>query len=167
MRTRRRPVVVFPPCRRRARLLAILIVAAAGAAAALVVTTSSRGAKPPSRSAYLARAQAICHEYGPELDRIPPIQDPTLLGSVIEATDRALPVLREQAARIRALTPPPVLRTRIARFFALTDRSLETLQAVRDSAKSLDSNNVGTELIRFGKETAAAKRVGRLIGYRC
>jgi hypothetical protein len=151
----------------RTRLVAILVVVAAGVAAALVVTTSSRGAKPPSRSVYLARARAICHEYGRKLDRIPPIQDPTLLGNVIEATDEALPVLREQAARIRALTPPAALRTRIDRFFTLTDRSLETLQAVRDAAKSLDSNNVGAELIRFGKETAAAKRVGSRIGYRC
>jgi hypothetical protein len=53
----------------------------------------------------------------------PPIQDPTLLGNVIEATDEALPVLREQAARIRALKPPSALRTRIARFFTITDRS--------------------------------------------
>src|SRR5262245_36818966 len=151
----------------RARLLVIALVAAVGAAAALAVTTSSRGAKLPSRGVYLARARAICHEYGRKLDRIPPIQDPTLLGNVIEAADEALPVLREQAARIRALTPPAALQTRIDRFFTLTDRSLETLQAVRDAAKSLDSNNVGAELIRFGKETAAAKRVGSRIGYRC
>jgi hypothetical protein len=151
----------------RTRLVVIVLVAAAGAAAALVVTTSSRGAKPPPRSVYLARARAICHEYGPKLDRIPPIQDPTLLGSVIEATNEALPVLTEQAAKIRALTPPAALRARIARFFALTDRSLETLQAVRDAARNLDSNNVGTELIRFGRETAAAKRLGSTIGYRC
>jgi len=64
---------------------------------------------------------------------------------VIEATDEALPVLKEQAARIRALTPPVELRTRIARFFRL----------------------VGAELIRFGRESAAAKRVGSRIGYRC
>jgi len=131
------------------------------------VTTSSRGAKPPPRNVYLARARAICHEYGRRLDRIPPIQDPTLLGNVIEATDEALPVLKEQAARIRALTPPNGLRMRIARFFTLTDRSIETLQAVRDAAKNLDSNDVGAELIRFGKESAAAKRVGSRIGYRC
>jgi hypothetical protein len=151
----------------RARLVVIVLVVAAGAAAALVATTSSRGGKPPTRGVYLGRARAICHEYGRKLDRIPPIQDPTLLGSVIEAADEALPVLREQAARIRALTPPAVLRTRIARFFALTDRSLETLQAVRDAAENLDSNNVSVELIRFGKETEAAKRVGSSIGYRC
>jgi hypothetical protein len=151
----------------RARILAVALVAAAGATAALVVTTSSRGAKPPPRQVYLARARAICHEYGRKLDRIPPIQDPTLLGNVIEATDEALPVLKEQAARIRALTPPVELRTRIARFFTLTDRSIDTLQAVHDAAKNLDSNNVGTELIRFGRETAAAKRVGSRIGYRC
>jgi hypothetical protein len=151
----------------RVRFLAIALVAAFGAAAALVMTTSSRGAKPPARNVYLARARAICHEYGRKLDRIPPIQDPTLLGNVIEATDEALPVLREQAARIRALTPPVALRTRIARFFTLTDRSIATLQAVRDAAQKLDANDVSLELIRFGRQSAAAKRVGSGIGYRC
>ena len=151
----------------RARLITLALVAAVGAATALVVATSSRGAKPPSRNVYLARARAICHEYGLKLDRIPPIQDSTLLGNVIESTDEALPVLREQAERIRELTPPVALRTRIDRFFTLTDRSIDTLQAVRDAAKRLDANHVSLELIRFGKESAAAKRVGSRIGYRC
>ena len=151
----------------RARLLAIAIVAATGATAALVVTTSSRGAKGPSRHDYLAQARAICRQFNDRLDRIPPIQDPTLLGTVIESTNAALPVLTEQARRIQALTPPRDLRASVAQFFTLTDQSLETLQAVRDAARNLDSNNVGMELIRFGKETAAAKRVGSRIGYRC
>ena len=151
----------------RVRLLAIAVLAVIGATAALVVTTSSRGAKAPSRSVYLARARAICDEYGRKLDRIPPIQDPTLLGNVIEATDEALPLLREQAARIRSLTRPTALKARIAQFFALTDRSLRTLESVREAAQGLDSQHVSLGLIRFGRETTAAKRVGSRIGYRC
>src|SRR5262249_57960882 len=112
------------------------------------------------RGSHSPGGRAMGRGRGGNLAGTPPIQDPTLLGNVIEATDQALPVLRDQAARIRALTPPAALRTRIARFFTLTDRSLETLQAVRDAAESLDSNNVGAGLIRFGKETAAAKRAG-------
>jgi hypothetical protein len=143
------------------------LVVALGVAAGLALTTTSHGAKPPARSVYLARVRAICSEYGPKLDRIPPIQDPTLLGNVLESANAALPILREQAHRIRELTTPVALRPSIDRFFSLTDRSIDTLQAVRDAAKAMDVGHVSTGLIRFGKETTAAKRVGRRIGYRC
>jgi hypothetical protein len=149
------------------RFAGIAIVVATGLCIGLAVATSSHGAKAPGRSVYLARARAICSEYSGRLDRIPPIQDPTLLGTVIESTNAALPILREQAKRIHALTPPVALRAQIDRFFALTDRSIETLRSVRDAAKALDTEQVSIALIDFGKETAAAKRIGRRIGYRC
>ena len=87
--------------------------------------------------------------------------------STLESTNAALPILREQADRIRALTPPVALQLQIERFFELTDRSLDTLESVRDDARHLDSNHVGVDLIQFAKESAAAKRVGHTIGYRC
>jgi len=149
------------------RLFAATVVVGVSAAVALFVATSSGGTKAPARSAYLAQARAICSEYSGKLDRIPPIQDPTLLGNVIESTNAALPILKEQSDRIRALTPPTALRTSVARFFALTDRSIDTLREVRDAARHLDSTRVGIGLIEFGKETTAAKVIGRRIGYRC
>jgi hypothetical protein len=149
------------------RVLATALAVVAGVCAGLVSTTASRGAKPPSPSVYLAQARAICNEYSRKLDRIPPIEDPTLLGTVLESTNAALPILHEQADRIRALTPPVALQAPIERFFVLTDRSIRTLESVRDAAKRLDSNNVGIDLIRFGEQSAAAKQVGRRIGYRC
>ena len=139
----------------------------AGLAAALVVATTSHGAKAPTRSVYLAQARAICREFSGDLDRIPPIQDPTFLGEVIESVNAALPLLREQSYRIHALTPPAALRSSVNRFFVLTDRSIDTLASVRDAAVKMDSGNVGVRLIQFGRETEAAKRLGSRIGYRC
>jgi hypothetical protein len=150
-----------------AQLITAGLALAAGLAAALVVATSSDGAKAPSRGAYLAEARAICREFSGDLDKIPPIQDPTFLGQVIESVNAALPLLREQSYRIHALKPPAALQTSINRFFVLTDRSIDTLASVRDAALKMDSGNVGMRLIEFGKQTAAAKRVGRSIGYRC
>jgi len=150
-----------------AQLVTVGLALAAGLAAALVVATSSNGAKSPTRSAYLAQARAICREFSGDLDKIPPIQDPTFLGQVIESVNAALPLLREQSYRIHALTPPSALRTRVDRFFALTDRSIDTLASVRDAALKMDSGNVGVRLIEFSRQTEAAKRVGSRIGYRC
>jgi hypothetical protein len=149
------------------RIAVTVVALVAGLAAGLVLTTTSRGAKPPARSVYLARARAICHEYNARLDRIPPIQDPTLLGVVVESTNRALPILQEQADRIHSLTPPIALRPQIDRFFVLTQKSLDTLRSVRDDARHLDSNNVGVDLIRYGKQSTAAKRIAHRIGYNC
>jgi len=149
------------------RIFVAILVVVAGTAAGLAATTASGGAKGPSRQDYLARARAICRQYDDRLDRIPPIQDPTLLGTVIESTNAALPVLTEQAHRIRALTPPRDLRASVAQFFALTDRSIATLRSIRKAARHLDSIKVSLGLIRFGKQTTAAKLVGRRIGYRC
>jgi len=149
------------------RVLVTALAVVAGIGAGLVPTTASHGAKAPSRGVYLAQARAICNEYSHRLDRIPPIQDPTLLGTVLESTNAALPILHEQADRIRALTPPVALQVQVDRFFALTDRSIRTLESVRDAAEHLDSNHVGIDLIRFGQQSTAAKQVGRRIGYRC
>ena len=140
---------------------------AVGIAAALVVVTTSHGAKAPTRSVYLAEARAICREFSKNLDHIPPIQDPTFLGEVIESANAALPLLREQSYRIHALTPPSALRTQVDRFFLLTDRSIDTLASVRDAALRMNTGDVGVRLIKFGRQTEAAKRVGSRIGYRC
>jgi len=150
-----------------ARIVVVGLPAAFGLAAALVVVTSSHGAKTPSRGAYLAQARAICKEFSGDLDQIPPIQDPTMLGVVVESVNAALPLLREQSYRIHALTPPAALRPQVDRFFVLTDRSIDTLASVRDAAVKMDTGDVGVRLIQFGQETEAAKRVGHGIGYRC
>jgi len=49
----------------------------------------------------------------------------------------------------------------------LTNRSIDTLASVRDAAVRMNTGNVGLGLIRFGRESDAAKRVGHRIGYRC
>jgi len=150
-----------------ARIVVVGLAGAFGLAAALVLVTSSHGAKAPTRSAYLAQARAICKEFSGDLDQIPPIQDPTLLGVVVESVNAALPLLREQSYRIHALTPPAALRPQVERFFVLTNRSIDTLASVRDAAVKMNTGDVGVRLIQFGRETEAAKRVGRQIGYRC
>jgi len=150
-----------------ARIVVPGVAVVSGLAAALVVATTSHGAKTPTRSAYLAQARAICREFSGDLDRIPPIQDPTFLGEVIESVNAALPLLREQSYRIHALKPPAALRSSVDRFFVLTDRSIDTLASVRDAALQMNSGDVGVRLIKFSRETEAAKRLGSSIGYRC
>jgi hypothetical protein len=160
-------VVLHPMSRPISRVVVAVTATAFALAAGLAWWTSISGARPSGRNAYLAQARAICREYSADLNRIPPIQDPTMLGDVIESTNAALPLLHEQAYRIQELTPPPVLKARVDRFFVLTNRSIHTLESVRNAALKMNSGEVGMRLIRFGRQTDAAKRVGRRIGYGC
>lgn len=150
-----------------ARVLAVTVAVVLPVAGGLAWSAASRGPKTQTRSGYLAQARAICGEFSKDLDRIPPIQDPTLLGVVIESVNDALPLLREQSYRIQALTPPPTLRPEVDRFFVLTNRSIDTLASVRDAAVRMNTGNVAIRLIRYGRQAEAAKRLGGRIGYNC
>jgi len=146
-------------------LLACVIAVAAGTW--LVLAGPTRAAKPHGLDLYLAPADRICAEHGRQLDRIPPVLDPSVLGDVLAAVNAALPILREQEAQIRKLQPPSSLRPQVAAFFALSDRSIAELESVRAAAKTTNTAAVASGLIRFRQELGAAKRLARRIGYRC
>lgn len=159
------------PSARRRRLVALAlagaIVVSGIAGLAFVLAHEGGGGNRLTRATYLTRVSAICHWAGAKLDRIPPIQDPTLLGEVIASVDAALPILKDQRDRAQAIPPPPALRLEVARFLVLTDRSLGTLQSVKQAAATMNVARVAIGLERFGAETTRAKLVARRIGYRC
>ena len=148
-------------------VVAVALIASGIAVFALVLARGGGGDGRLTRASYLARVSAICQSAGAKLDRVPPIEDPTQLGVVIASVDAALPILRDQRDRARALLPPLALRREVSRFLALTDSSLETLASVKQAAEKMNVGNVAIGLERFGAETTAAKLIARRIGYRC
>ena len=115
-------------------LAAATLIAAAATAAVVVVVSHGSSGSGPTRPEYLARVEAICQTYGRRLDHIPPPTDPASPGAVFESISAALPILREQARRVRALDPPRELRRQLDPFFALTARSLDALDRARKDA---------------------------------
>jgi hypothetical protein len=147
---------------------AVVALAAAGVAAALAVAVFGRASqKPPTRAQYLARVAAICRTYGKKLDEIPPPIDIASYGNAIASMKPALAILRDQAARIRAIEPPPELEVSVEHFFRLTDRSLARLAAALDAAERRDIAGLGIGLQRFDEATLAAKKEARRIGWHC
>jgi hypothetical protein len=132
-----------------------------------VLAFDSRGHAQPTRDDYLRRANGICTEYGKRLDRITPPLDLASPGSVYESIGLALPVLREQAEKMRALPPPAELRAAVDRFLAHTDRSLEHLRRARANAGRRALFPMAQSLTAFEEARDAAKRVGRSIGFKC
>jgi hypothetical protein len=145
----------------------VLGLVATGAAAGIVFAFEGDDHSRLTRIAYLRRANAICEAYAKRLDRIPPPLDPASPGAVYESIGLALPLLREQSAKVRALAPPRVLRAKVERFFALTDQSLGHLERTRRHAGRRELFPMVQALSAFGKSRDAAKRVRRSIGFEC
>jgi hypothetical protein len=153
---------------RKALLLVLTLgLVATGAAAGMVFAFEGGDHSRLTHSAYLRRANAICQTYAKRLDRIPPPLDPASPGAVYESIGLALPLLREQSAKVRALAPPKVLQAKVNRFFVLTDQSLGHLQRTRFHAGRRELFPMVQALAAFGKARDAAKRVRQSVGFKC
>jgi hypothetical protein len=153
---------------RKALVLVLTLgLVATGAAAGIVFAFEGGDDSRLARSAYLRRANAICQTYAKRLDRIPPPLDPASPGAVYESIGLALPLLREQSAKVRALAPPRVLQANVDRFFALTDQSLGHLERTRLHAGRRELFPMVQALAAFGKSRDAAKRIRRSVGFKC
>jgi hypothetical protein len=154
---------------RKALVLVLLSLGlvATGAAAGIVFAFDGGDHSRSTRTTYLRRVNAICEAYGKRFDRIPPPLDPASPGAVYESIGLALPLLRAQSTKVRALAPPGALKARVDRFFALTDESLDHLGRARRHAGQRELFPMVQALSAFEKSRDAAKRVMRSIGFRC
>jgi len=153
--------------RRLAWTLALVAAVAVAAGITVVAARALESEEPPTRDEYLADVQAVCARYGEELDRIPPPGDLSSPGAIVESLEQALPVLREQERAVLALQAPAALEADLARFFRLTDRSLEELQTALDEALERALYPMATALTRFDEVRNEAKAVARKIGFAC
>jgi hypothetical protein len=135
--------------------------------AGVVLAFRDGGSAALTRSEYLRRANVICASYGKRLDGIPPPLDPASPGAVYESIGLALPLLREQSAKVRALVPPRAMVAGVDRFFVLTNRSLGDLQRARRHAGERELFPMVQALSAFERSRNAAKRVSGSIGFKC
>ena len=155
--------------RRRNKVFATaaVFVVTTGIVTGMVVACRGDGSHEPTRTEYLARVAAICEAYGEQLDEIPPPSDPASPGAVFESISRALPILREQRDRVRALEAPEALRGPLDRFFTLTDRSLAALERAEREAGKRELFLMVQALADFETVRDEAKQVADVIGFDC
>jgi hypothetical protein len=141
------------------------------AGAALVALLAGPGAAAatpePTPAEYVAHVSAVCQRYGRQLDLIPPPGDLAIPGEVVGRVERALPLLKAELARIRAIPSPSALRPRLARFFALTQRSIDELGHALAAARRRDLGAMADALDRFATARDAAKKLSHALGFRC
>jgi hypothetical protein len=140
---------------------------AVAVAALLALVAGCGGSGEPNKAHYLARVAAVCGRYGRQLDQIPPPGDIAAPGDIVDSVGRALPILRAQARTIRALQVPHELRSRLRRFFALTDSSIAGLAEALQGARVRDYGEIGQGEVRFSRARDAAKAIATAIGLRC
>jgi hypothetical protein len=155
----RRPALVV--------VAAAALVVAAGTAAVVVLVGSGSSGNGSTRVNYLARVAAICQKYGRRLDHIPPPTDPASPGAVFDSINAALPILREQVRRVRALDPPRELRRQLDPFFALTVRSLDALDRAKKDAHDRALFPMVLAISAFERNRNQAKRIAGSIGFKC
>jgi hypothetical protein len=154
--------------RRRQAGVALLALAAAGGTAAGLALAFTGGARSqPTRTAYLARVAAVCSRYGPRLDEIPPPADLAIPGEVVGTVARALPLLKAELAAVRPIRAPAALKSRLDRFFALTQQSIDELQRALTAARRSDLGAMGAALLHFADVRDEAKTISRSLGFRC
>ena len=121
----------------------------------------------PTKSEYFAQVAAICREYGPKLDKIPPPIDVTIPSEVAESVAKVEPVLRAEANAMRKLKPPRELRDQLERWNDLNRQSIAKLGAVLRAANEdiVDLRGIQVNYVAFVVIGARAQKLGHTIGF--
>ena len=153
----------------RRRNIAVLAAAAAAGLSVGLWLALDRGGGPgePSEQAYLARVSRVCRGYGRRLGRIGAPSDVTAYGDVLAAVNQVVPLLRRQAAAMRAVPPPDALRPRLDRLFALDGRAIAQLELVRAAARRRLAGGVASGLVRFSELRSSSHALAVAIGIGC
>jgi hypothetical protein len=142
---------------------AALAVAVALAVVLVANTGSSKAA--PTRAEYLSRIAAICREYGPRLDKIPPPIDVTIPSEITESVRKVEPILRAEAEAVRRLEAPRELRKQVSRWNELNQRSIAKLGEALRAAEKTDLRGIQVAYVEFVVTGAKAQKVGHAIGF--
>ena len=145
---------------------AACLVLACGVATAIVLTfNGSPASAAPTKSQYFARVAAICRAYGPRLDKVPPPIDITIPSEITASVTKVEPILREESAAVRRLTPPRELRKQLARWNKLNGESISQLAVALKAAKNIDLRGIQVAYVTFVVTGAKAQKLGHAIGF--
>lgn len=119
-----------------------------------------------TRTAYVAQLQQLCREANRKLSEVPApaSSNPQAIANSIE---QALPVLRQVIADEERLKPPRELEAKAKRAFALSDESVQALEASRRKAAAGDGPGAIQALSKFEQVRNRARAAGIALGLKC
>src|SRR5919197_6242128 len=113
-------------------MVVVFLVLAIGGVAACGGRNGSEGV---SRSAFIARGDALCTQARQQTPRAPATRDPARVARYLDGVDR---VSTATLAKFRALKPPADLRGLAGRFLASANARLADVRRARDAARRGD-----------------------------
>jgi hypothetical protein len=125
------------------------------------------GGGTADRTAYLAQVSSVCRTYAAKLSRIGAPADVTAYGDVIEALGRVLPLLREQATAMQAISHPSDLKPRLDRLFAADASAVTALEGALAAARRRDAGGVAKGFVAFSQRRDRAHAQSAAIGIDC
>jgi len=141
------------------------VLAIAIAVGIVLVAHRASSKTAPTRAEYLGNVAAICREYGPKLDKIPPPIDVTIPSEITESVRKVEPILRAEAEAVRRLEPPRELREQIAQWNELNRRSIAKLAVALRAAEKTDLRGIQVAYVEFVVTGAKAQKLGHAIGF--
>lgn len=145
--------------------LACVALAIAVAVGIVLVANTGSSKAAPTRAEYLSRVAAICRQYGPKLDKIPPPIDVTIPSEITASVTKVEPILRAESAAVRRLRAPRELRAQLARWNKLNQQSIAQLAVALKAAKKIDLRGIQVAYVTFVVTGAKAQRLGHEIGF--
>jgi hypothetical protein len=110
---------------------------------------------------------SVCRVYARRLSRIGVPSEVTAYGDVVATIGRVVPLLREQAARMEAVDPPPGLHADLDRLFALDRRSIAVLETTLAAARRRDAGGVGKGIASFSGLSGEVHSLAVSLGIHC
>jgi hypothetical protein len=154
------------PRRSYLKLGAVCTALAVAVALAVVLVANTGSSKTaPTRAEYLGSVAAICREYGPRLDKIPPPIDVTIPSEITESVRKVEPILRAEAEAVRRLEAPRDLREQVSQWNELNQRSIAKLGEALRAADKTDLRGIQVAYVEFVVTGAKAQKLGHAIGF--
>lgn len=117
-----------------------------------------------TRAQYVKRFDAVCKPYQRRLQRLPA---PASLADAQRLSRQAVPILREELRRERALPRPEADEQALARFYSLRSQALRALASMGAAAKLNDPKVAGLALQSFQTRRAQAQALADRLGLGC
>jgi hypothetical protein len=128
---------------------------------AILLSGCGGGSQRLSRSQFVDQANAICVEYEKKVSKVMAGIQPGNEAQIARAIDRALPVIRDGNAELRALKPPKELRQRFDRWLRTADEEVAGAEALRDAIRKRDPRAERTAFGRLRSTDARQDRLAR------
>lgn len=126
-----------------------------------VTTAAPAGGRPPPKSRFAKRADAICARYNDQIEEVQAPVDPSQLAASLR---RANAIARKELAELRALAPPEGREATTQNFIAALERVVGAVEKLADATDASDPDAAQQAIAEADVESDEARRLAGKLG---